>query len=254
MTEFVDRRILGAVRIVDRAVGHAVRRPLEISSPQARFVRNRSGHYVVTEADGFEEYTRSFEAAPAAPPPLSTPIAAEVQDPLGRYLPRSFTMRLPRDPDPANAESATSVFRPHEATLYPASTMPIIGNWSTVRASVTVARDDDGPPDPARGALLRVLRQADDEVIASGIADERGEALVIVPGVPLTRFGDDDGDGNGPVIVADLPATLEISFSAGRTWPVDPDVLESEHAASIRTTVDLTLRTGTMNRVSVELT
>lgn len=253
MAEFVDRRILGAVRIVDRAVGHAVRRPLEISSPQARFLRNRSGHYVVTEAGGFEEYTRSFDAAPAAPPPLSTPIAAEVQDPLGRYLPRIFTMRLPRDPDPANAESATSVFRPHEATLYPAPTMPILGNWSTVRASVTVARGGGGR-DPARGALLRVLRQADAEVIASGIADERGEALVIVPGVPLTRFGDDDGDGNGPVIVANLPARLEISFSADRAWPVDPDELEREHAASTRTTVDLTLRTGTMNRVSVELT
>lgn len=253
MVDVIERRILGAVRFLDRAAGFMLERPINITSEQVEFVRNRSNHYVVTRAPGFESYVESFRPMPTTPAPLSVLVTAEVNDPLREYLPRRFSMRLPRDPDPANAGAPGSAFRAVDANLYAASSMPIRGNWSTVRASIT-QRDGSDTVTPVRGALLRVLRASDDEILASGISDERGEALVIIPGVPVTQFADDDGTDDSPVVVAELPVRLELSVSADSSWPVNPDLLETNHATSIRATGESTLRTGRMNRVAIELT
>ena len=48
---------------------------------------------------------------------------------------------------------------------------------------------DPGVPEPVRGALLRVVRDTDDALLASGISDPRGEALVLVPGLGHTVNG-----------------------------------------------------------------
>jgi len=253
MADVIDRRILGAVRFLDRAAGYMLERPLKVVSEQAEFVRNRSNHYVVTRAPGLDDYVNTFRPTPTTPAPLTALVSAVVDDPLQQYLPRSFSMQLPRDPDPNNAGGPGSAFRAVDAKLYAASRMPIRGNWSTIRASI-MQRDTSDAVAPVRGALLRVIRVSDDQVLASGISDERGEALVIVPGVPVTQFADDNGGDDAPVVVAELPVRLELSVSAESNWPVDPDLLEINHAASIRATGESALRTGRMNRVVIELT
>jgi hypothetical protein len=266
--ERIDQRVLGALRLVDRVIGTPVRRALSVHCDQARLVRNMSGLYVITEAEGLEAHSRSFTAPPDTPPytpPYTPPLESltyrfEIRDPKQDYLPRSAALSLPRDPDPANAGTEASLFTPVDLDVYPSSTAPLSANWSSIRASVT--RESD----PLRGALIRIVDPAEETLLASGITDLRGEALVIVPGVPVTKFAEDEGDvetdpedePNGesgpPVVVNTLPVRLEVSHSNATPWPVNPDLLEKDHAANRRKTMDLTLRTGRMERTVIKLT
>ena len=259
--ERIEQRVLGALRLVDRATRSPLTRPLRLASNAAGLVRNARGYYVVTSAAGLESHVAAFARPPSAPAAESISCAFEISDPLGRYLPRLFTLRLPRDPDPAHAGAAGSLFRPVDVVLYPASTAPLAHNWSTLRVAVTRGAAQS----PVRGALLRVVDEADDAVLASGMSDERGEALVIVPGVPVTKFAEEEegpgpgggggGGGNAPppVVVNTLPVRLELSLDGAQPWPVNPDVLEQNHAANLRKSTLLSLSTGRMERVVINL-
>lgn len=255
LIERVEQRVLGALRLIDRVTQTPLARPLQLRSSKAALVRNARGYYVVTNAKGLEHHTAAFQKPPAAPALASKSYSFEISDPLGRYLPRLLTLRLPRDPDPAHAANVSSLFRPVDVALYPASTAALLHNWSTLRVSVTRASSHA----PVRGALLRVIDAADDALLASGISDEQGEALVIVPGVPITKFADegDVGDGGGaapPVVVNTLPVRLELSLGVTTPWPVNPDVLEQNHVANRRMSMPLSLSTGRMERVVINLT
>jgi len=100
---------------------------------------------------------------------------------------------------------------------------------------------------------------ADDTVLSSGLSDLRGEALVIVPGVPITQFADEtddygDGDDPPPVVVSERPARLEVSLASSPAWPVNPDELELNHTSNIVASENLTLRTGRMEKLTIQLT
>lgn len=253
MIERIEQRVLGALRLTDRVMQRSLTRPLHLNSSKARLVRNSRGYYVVTDATGLKHHTTSFQTPPASPALASLEYSFKITDPLGHYLPRQLELRLPRDPDPAHADSVDSLFRPVDVTMYPASTAPLQHNWSTLRVSVARAPNHS----PVSGALLRVIDLADDRVLGSGISDERGEALVIVPGVPITKFADEenegDGDGAPPVVVNTLPVRLELSLGVTTPWPVNPDLLEQNHDANRRMSVDLALSTGRMERVVINL-
>jgi len=259
LIERVEQRILGAMRLVDRVTRTPVTRPLQISSKKASLVRNGRGYYVVTRANGLDHHVASFLKPPATPALESRSFRFEIADPLGHYLPRWLDLRLPRDPDPLHATEAGSLFRPVDVAMYPASTAPLSPNWSTLRISVARASSHA----PIRGALLQVIAAADDTLLASGLSDEQGEALVIVPGVPITKFADEDeGPGHGggggheppPVVVNTLPVRLELSLGNTTSWPVNPDLLEQNHMANRRMWMDLALSTGRMERVIINLT
>ncbi|MCP4690392.1 MAG: hypothetical protein GY859_20225, partial [Desulfobacterales bacterium] len=96
----VDQRALGAVRPMDPATGSAVTRPLNVRAEGARFIRNRSGLYVIRSAPGFREYTKTFRLGDATPAPAAE-LEITISDPMGHYLPRRVAIQLPRDPDPA---------------------------------------------------------------------------------------------------------------------------------------------------------
>jgi hypothetical protein len=255
LIERVEQRVLGALRLVDRVTQTSLKRPLFLYSNRARLVRNARGYYVVTHATGLESHSASFQRPPVAPALESRNYSIEITDPLGHYLPRLLELRLPRDPDPAHAEDIGSLFRPVDVALYPAGTAPLSPNWSTLR--ISVARVSNHAP--VRGALLQVINAADDTLLASGISDVRGEALVIVPGVPITKFADEEneeGEGGGepPVVVNTLPVRLELSLGTTTPWPVNPDLLEQHHVANRRMSMDLALSTGRMERVVINLT
>lgn len=253
MNERIEQRVLGALRLTDRVMQRALTRPLHLSSSKAKLVRNSSGYYVVTHANGLKRHTASFQSPPSKPALASQNYRFEITDPLGYYLPRLLELRLPRDPDPAHAENGDSLFRPVDVAMYPASIAPLLSNWSTLRISVARVANHR----PVGGALLRVIAVADDKVLGSGISDERGEALVIVPGVPITKFADEEDEGDGgdapPVVVNTLPVRLELSLGPTTPWPVDPDVLEQNHDANRRMSEDLALSTGRMERVVINL-
>lgn len=254
VSERMDQRVLGAIRLTDRVTKTPITRPLKLISAKATVVRNASGLYVVTAAQRLERHIDAFDKPPVTPALFSRLYRFEIIDPLGLYLPRLFDLALPRDPDRDHADQSGSLFTPVDVALYPASTAALAQNWSSLRVSVARASNHA----PVRGALLRVLAVADDTLLASGLSDERGEALVIVPGVPLTKFADaadaEEGEDEPPVVVNTLPVRLELSLGSTTPWPVNPDTLENNHEANRRLSMDMALSTGRMERVVINVT
>jgi hypothetical protein len=257
MTDIIERRYLGALSCIDRATGYRLKRKLSIQSDQAHFQRNHSSLYVIQQAEGLERYGNSFEL-PDEPAPGSISMTVNVSDPLNQYLPRNLQINLPRDGNPDNRAQLDSLFNPVQVQLYAAPNASLLSNWSTVRVSVMQQRAESNN-EPVAGALLRVIRNADDEVLSSGLSDLRGEALVIIPGIPITQFADetdfdDDTDEPSPVVVSETPARLEVSFTGNPEWPVNPDELETNHSSNVVASENLTLRTGRMEKLTIQLT
>ena len=261
LIERVEQRVLGALQLVDRVTRTPVIRAMKITAETTTLVRNRRGYYVITQADGLGAHSEAFTSAPATPALEANEYHFTIEDRQKRYLPRLLVLHLPRDPDPNHHSNDNSLFRPQNVVMYPASTAPLSYNWSTVRVTV-----DQVGSSPVRGALIQIIDPTEDTLLASGISDERGEALVIVPGVPVTKFADegDGGDGHGgghghgggepPVLVNTLAVRLELSLTPGAPWPVDPDLLEQNHVANRRASKNLTLSTGRMEKVTINLT
>ncbi len=242
MARTIQWRILAALQLEERPTSLPLRRHLEVTLGGRPLARNRSGLYIIDRAAGLEAHTTAFENPPPQPEPLSVTAEISIRDPLDHYLPRRLTVALPRDPD---GDGAASLFRPLSAWIYPAPAAPTAPNWSLVRASLSRGGE------PAAGAFLRLVDGEGSE-LASGYADRRGEALVAVPGVPITRFTDEEGDGD--ILTDTLAATLEASWHPGQTWPPDPDRLERDHgAAPFRASAPVTLKTGRQQHLEIEL-
>lgn len=258
--EHVDTRVLGALRCVDASTRAALGVPLQVRVAGARVRRNRSGLYVITQADALAAHEAAFEAPPALPALGAVALSATLVDPGGGYLPRIAAFTLPRDPASDHAGQPDSLYRPIEVAMYPASVAPVGANWAVLR----VALHDAGSGDALGGALLIVRSGAD--VLARGLSDWRGEALVPVPGVAVTTWSEQDN----AVVASETAAQLEVVFdpAAGLRVPadavragrppalppqVDPERLEAGRAALPRATVDLQLRAGRSQSLSLAL-
>ena len=106
---------------------------------------------------------------------------------------------LPRDP---GATGEDSLFAARSIALHPAPGARLGINWCALR--VSLAHPASG--DALGGALLRVV--AGDAVLARGLSDWRGEALVPVAGIPVTTWSEDEE----AVVVSHVAATLEAIF------------------------------------------
>jgi len=259
--ERIDTRVLGALRCVDATTRGAVDGLLQVRIEGARVRRNRSGLFVITQADALAGHEAAFEVPPAMPAIGSVALTASVSDPAGRYLPRIAALALPRDPSPESADAAASLFRPIEVAMYPSSSAPVGANWAVLRASV----HDSGSGDALGGALL--IARSGATVLARGLSDWRGEALVPVPGVPVTTWSEGDG---GAVVATETAITLELVFdpAAGlRTRAdavrdgrvpaalprVDPDRIEAQRAALPNAQAELQIAAGRSQSVSFSL-
>jgi hypothetical protein len=230
--ERIDRRVLAGVLFRDATTRLPVSDVLEVGAAGARVVRNRAGLYVVRSAPGLEAYARSFPDPPAAPAVGTVPLELTVSDPGGAYLARRFTLRLPRDPGPAAAES---VFRPAEVALYPSPAAPTLAGWALVRVSVTGDRLV-----PVAGALVAVVPAGGGAALGAGMTDARGEALVGVTGVPVILWN----NAAGPVLADVLAANLEVRFDPAAVAPPDPDALAALPAAPLATPAAVGLAAG----------
>lgn len=248
--ERVEWRVLGALRPVNGVTGMPLGRDgpaLRIAGEGARIVRNRSGLYVIREWAALAAHGASFAQPPAAPAPGARTLELAVDDPSGRWLPRLVRVALPRDPDPA-AAAEDSLFSPVALPLYPSPAAELGTNWCALRLSVSDAADGAA----LGGALLRVV--AGGAVLARGLSDWRGEALVPVAGVPVTTWSEDED----AVVVSTLAAVVEAVFdpargsrtaraavAAGRAPArpprVDPDDLERRRASLPGATADVNL-------------
>ena len=106
-------------------------------------------------------------------------------------------LALPRDPAPAHASQPGSLFLPVDVALYPAPAARVELGWAALRASV---RRADGAKPGLYGALLRIERAADNALLALGLTDARGEALVAAAGIPVVMTG----GGGGAVMTSEV--------------------------------------------------
>lgn len=256
MLEAVERRVLGAIDFVDAATGLPVRAPLQLRAAQLRLRRNGSGLWVVFGADGLEAHD-VFAAPPAAPALGAHSYTVEVSDPAQRYLPRRFTLKLPRDPDPAHAAQADSLLRAQTVQLYGSPAAPLAPNWARLRLSLTRV----GSGERIGGAFVRVTPALAGVATARGLSDAGGEALLAVPGIPKLMAS---GGGGGAVVTDRIDATLLIvvdpalaQFTAasellaarlsalrGTVPSADPDDLEARAATLVRVEQPIQLASG----------
>jgi hypothetical protein len=217
--ENVDRRVLGAVRFLDATSQLQVRTGLRVQAETARLRINGSGLFVIWSAQGLEAHESGFENPPASPAVGSVQVVLTVSDTALRYLARRCTLRLPRDPDVDKIGLKNSLFQPVDVRLFLAPTAPVLSGWSLIRATVKKAGSDS----VLAGALIRVLKTADQTLLASGLSDSRGEALVAVPGIPVTTFGE---GGGGAVIGTEIDVAIQTIFDPASAGVPDPDDLE----------------------------
>ncbi len=258
--ERTEWRVLGALRLVDATTRVPIERSLRVDAPGATLVRNRSGLYVIRHWDDLAAHESEFHAAPAAPAPGSQSLRLSISDPTGGYLPVTAQVPLPRNSDPEQADAADSLFQPAVVALYPSASAPIGANWAVLRINLTETASGDA----LGGALLRV--QSSGSVIARGLTDWRGEALVPVVGVPVTTFSDDAN----AVVISEIAVTLQAAFDAtsgsriaaaqvraGRAPAalpvVDPDALEAAFDTLPRTQLALNIAARRRQSVSLSL-
>jgi hypothetical protein len=228
--ENVDRRVLGAFRLVDSITGSTVAAPLVVTSAQLTLRQNRSGIWVVFNGPGFTPLTNSFD--PPAVLPAAQPFTLSIQDPSGQYLPRQATVNMPAPLTPAS--DPASVFNPQAITMFASAGAPLGVNWAVVRASVMRAV----PAQALGNALLRVIRTSDNSLLATGMTDARGEALLAVPGLGV-RAGSNAG---GPVLEATTAVSIVASFDSNQfaqpagTLPNPDQLLANLAAATVKTT------------------
>lgn len=237
--EAVDRRVLGALRPIDALTGVQIAAPLVVSAPGVRLTRNRSGRYVLLAAPGLEVHTTAFASPPPSPANGSVAIEVTVADPAGRFLTRRATVRLPRDPSPAAVTQPDSLFALVDVAMYPAPAARTAAGWAVIRATVT-GTSGGSPPRPLAGALIRVVRASDAARLAAGLSDARGEALVAVPGIPITTWD----AGPGPVLATETDVTLETIFDPAAPAIPDPDDLEARRATLPSSAVPAKLAAG----------
>jgi hypothetical protein len=257
--ERIEERALAALRFLDAASGLPVATNLQLSAADAQVSRNRSGLFVVRSWRPLAAHREAFLTPPAAPAVGSLSLTIVVEDPGGLYLARSVNVALPRDPSPQNIATADSLFRPIEVDLYRTPAAPLGANWAALRVSLTSQSDGDA----LGGALLRV--RAGNRVLARGLTDLRGEALVPVVGIPITTWAE-DADA---VTATEIDATLEVFFDpaggsrrAAATLDVgaasrialapDPAALEASPAGAVSSTA-IRLAAGRSQHLSLTL-
>lgn len=241
--DLLDRRILGALRFVHGVSGAPLARALVLRASGVVWQRNRQGEYLITDAPSLSEHTTAFFAPPTTPPLGSVSVAVDVVDPSGEFLPRRVQLQLPRDPDPARADQPDSLFHALAVALFPAPAAKIDHDWARLHTHVSVASGE-----AAQFALLRVTRTSDNQVLARAMSDARGEALIAVPGIPVTPWEEADG----PVLGNDLEVRIEAVFDPALTTSPDPDELEADAAGLASVTVVIRIAAGRAQSLALQ--
>ena len=220
--ELIDRRVLGGFVCVDAITGSSVVPAIPVTAPQWTVKPNRSGIYVIFSGPGFDSLTGEF--IPTGTWPAPTPFEVTLQDPSRRYLPRRAMVSAPQAVPtiPPVPVVPVGVFAPQQVQVYPSPAAAIGSNWATIHASVT--RHGTTPAQGLPWAVLRVVKNSDNTVLATGQTDTNGEALLAVIGLNVQA----NTTGHGPVTVSTVAATVTAFFdpsvlSQPASWIPNPD-------------------------------
>ncbi len=241
MAEYSERRILGAMRVVDAATGLPVARGCVLQGDGLRLVRNRRGDYAILDAPQLSAHTRAFEKPPLAPELKSVKIPVMVSDLAEGFLPRNFNLELPRSPDP---DVADSIFEPVLIHMFPAPAARSEINWAVIRATLRQASSLERLP----WGVVKVLKHSDGGLLATGMADSRGEILLVVPGILFAM----PADTSTTPLARQIEVRLQAFFDAARLKKItnqdlidgqpdpnsgylpDPDALQASNARTVK--------------------
>jgi hypothetical protein len=237
----VDRRVLGAFRLVDAFSREPVSATPIVRVAALDVRRNASGVFVVFDAPGRRELTWQFDPKTPWPAATDTPVAIVADG--RRYLSRRAQISMPRRPTPMSDPDSSMI--PQDVALYPGSAAALGFNWAVVRVRVCnagSAASDPGLP----WAVLRMTRNSDGAEVAIGLCDRRGEGVLAVAGA-----GQSSNGGAGAVIAATYDATVTAYFDPDNAkqndqWVPDPDdVLKNlANAALKKGTTIATVKVG----------
>lgn len=244
--ELEERRVLGAIRFLDAATRLQVLDRLSVEAEGVTLTRNRRAYYVIFSAPGLESHTKAFEAPPNDLVPGSVKIKLKIADPANRYLPRHRTVQLPLNPDPQKAGKEFSLFTPIDVNLFASPAASSAPGSAIIRATVKEKDTNNRLP----GALIRVIAADNRTTLARGMSDGRGEALVTVPGVPITTWGEDDHDA---VLAHEIDVTLETIFDPEAGDAPDPDDMEKRRADLPSSSVAAKLASGHVRIVELSV-
>ncbi|MGG6297030.1 hypothetical protein ACQ4M4_21765 [Leptolyngbya sp. AN02str] len=223
--DLLDRRVLGAISLIDNVTEQPISHPLQIElvdseetvsrTTALHLRRNPSGYYVIlsvvklanhtiasaqppTQPDierlnQLANHTTAFAQPPAQPDIESLTLPLRIQDQTGQYLPRRYDLKLPRQaPLVVNGEVVTplldnSLLRPILVPLCRAPRAPIGPNWAVLRVTLTEQRtvNDEIVLFRLPWALIRVSRAEPPVLSMTSWSDWRGEALIAMPGIPV---------------------------------------------------------------------
>lgn len=249
--EWVDHRYLGAIRFLHSVTQREIKQPLKIKADDLKLFRNLSQQWVIASAKGLEAHCDKFIAPPTDPEFLSQSYQMDIEDPVGEFLPRTATIHLPRR---LHFHEDDNVFTPIDITLYPAPVINASPNWCVIRISVQDAKVleeassveiIDGVQQPrrfaVRGTWLRVLPTGEAAPMQLAVSDERGEAIIMLPGLPITDFSSPEEEeeppedpeehnewlATGPVVQQTTSVNIQVIVNPDLPWPVDPTELEA---------------------------
>jgi len=185
-----DRNVLTppfGVVFRDRLDQHVISAGLEVSlsdpqqpgGPTQRLEANGHGVFVAHRVRGLRSADDGI--GPVSPVPMRR-FDLHVTDPLGRYIPLRLPAELPSDGlfQPACLALSPSVALPH-VPLYSSAARDVPAGYGEVRTDLRLASNP-----AARAAWARLELWLDATLIAEGVADERGSALLICP-LPALR-------------------------------------------------------------------
>ena len=168
----VQFRDAGSLQLVSEGLRAEVQ---DLLQPRWRrmLTPNRSGVHVLHTFPGLP----AFNGNPLTSPPAGAHHRLEVQDLLGRYLPAVVDLALPHEGlfGLPGAQVSPADTAPH-VPLYSAATRSVPPPLACLRAEL---RHAAAPGRPVPWAVLE-LRLAG-ELLAQGLADEAGRALLIFP-------------------------------------------------------------------------
>ena len=205
----VDRRVLGGFLFANAVTGASVTDPLAVSNTDLQLRVNRSGVYAIFDAPGFDNLTTEFDLQ-GDWPATGQSFEVTVEDPSLRYLDRRAKVQAP--------QSIATLTTPQKVFLYPSPSGEVEPNWAIVRATVT-GTSGSGLP----WAIVQIIK-SDKTVIATGMTDARGEALLAVAGLGLQVSADAAGTVTEITIAVAIQAWFDPStLQQPAGWIPNPD-------------------------------
>ena len=209
ISDLQDRRVLGGVVFVDSITQTSIVDRLAVTSADLTLRPNRSGVYAIFNAPGFSALTSEFAPAAAGWPDAQS-FEIAVSDPSRRYIARRARVQAP--------QPLAAAFTPQRVALYAGPSQALAPNWAVVRASVTAS---DGRPLP--WTILQLVK-SDNSIIATGMTDARGEAVLAVMGLGVQV----SANASGSVTEVTIPVTVKAWFDPGAFqqapgWLPNPD-------------------------------